>query len=75
MQGIGHLQEVIVGASATGRDGTLILGNRAEDAELGVKIFADVHDRSNIAAAIAVVRSRPNSDNGLLGEVILCELA
>jgi hypothetical protein len=53
----------------------LILRNGAEDAELGVQVFADIHDGCNIATAIAVVRSRPDGNHRLLREVILEEVS
>ena len=51
----------------------LILGNGTEDAEFGGQILADVHDGCNIAAAVAVVGSGPDGDNGLVLEVVLEE--
>lgn len=50
---------------------SLVVGNCGEDAELGVDVLVDCHDGCNIAAAVAVVRSRPHSDNRVLGEVVL----
>jgi hypothetical protein len=67
----GHLQEVIASTTSATRNSTLVFRNGAEDAELGVKVFANIHDRRNIAAAVAVVRSGPDGDDGLLGKVVL----
>jgi hypothetical protein len=39
-----NLQEVFASASATSWDSTLILGNSAEDAELGIQVFTNIHD-------------------------------
>lgn len=68
-------QEVLASATSTGWNCTLILWNSAEYAELWVQILTDVHDGCNITTAIAVIWSRPNGNNGLLGEVILNPLA
>lgn len=64
-------KEIFTGVASSCRDGTLIFRDGRKDTELGVQILADVHDRSHVTAAIAVIRSRPDSDNGLLREVIL----
>jgi hypothetical protein len=66
-----HLQEVIASATSSCRNSALVLGDGTEDAELRVEVFTDVHDRCNIATAIAVVRRGPNGDDRLLGEVVL----
>ena len=49
------LQEVFAWVSAASWDGTLVFRNGAEDAELGLQIFSDVHDGRNVATAVAVV--------------------
>jgi len=64
-------QEVLARVSSTCRYCPLIFRNRGEDAELRIQVFADVHNGSNVTTAVAVIRSRPNSDHGLLREVIL----
>jgi len=68
---VGKLQEVLSCTTTTGWDSALVFWNGAEDAELWVQILADVHDRSNITAAVAVIGCGPDGNNGLLGEVIL----
>jgi hypothetical protein len=52
----------------------LVLRNGTEDAELGVQILADIHDRSDVTASVAVVGRGPDRNHRLLGEVILPEL-
>jgi hypothetical protein len=66
-----HLQKVISSAASTSGDSTLFLGNGTEDAELGVEVFANIHDRCNIATAVAVVGCRPDRYNRLLREMVL----
>lgn len=48
-----------------------MIGNGREDLEFGLEVFAKVHDRGDIAAAVAVVWSRPDSDHVLVFEVVL----
>ncbi len=69
-----RLQEVLSSTSAASWNSTLILRDSREDAELGNEVFTNVHDGSNIATAVAVVRCGPNRDNSLLREMILCKL-
>jgi hypothetical protein len=52
----------------------LILRNSREDTEFWVQIFSNIHDGCNITAAVAVIRSRPNGNNGLLREVVLLNI-
>ena len=66
-----HLQKVIPSAASSSRDSTLILGNSTEYAKLGVEVLTDVHDRCNIAAAVAVVGCGPDRNNRLLRKMIL----
>jgi hypothetical protein len=68
---MGKLQEVFSCTTASGWDSALVFWNGAEDAELWVQILTDVHDGSNITAAVAVIGCGPDGNNGLLGEVIL----
>lgn len=49
----------------------LVVGHGREDAELCVEVAAHRHDGGDVAAAVAVVGCRPNSDDGLFGEVVL----
>jgi hypothetical protein len=69
-----HLQKVVASSAAAGGDSTLVLWNGTEDAELGVQILVDVHDRSDVTASVAVVGRGPDRNHRLLGEVILREL-
>jgi hypothetical protein len=70
-----QLQKVVASAATPSWNRTLVFGNGTEDAEFRAEIFANVHDRCNIAAAITVVRCRPDRNNRLLGEVVLQKLA
>lgn len=58
-----HLQKVVACAASPSRNSALVLGDRTEDAELGIQVLADVHDRCNITAAITVVGCRPDRNN------------
>ena len=69
------LQKVVASATTSSRNSTLVLGNGTEDAELGVEILANVHDRRNIPTAIAVVGCGPDCNYRLLGEVVLIKSA
>lgn len=42
-----------------------------EDAEFGIQVFIDGHDRGDISATIAVVRRRPHRNDRLLWKVEL----
>lgn len=70
-----HLQEIVASSTASSRNGALVFWNGAKDAELWVQILTNIHNRSNITASIAVIWCGPNSDDGLLREVVLGELA
>ena len=50
---------------------TISFGNGGEYGELWIQVFLEVHDRCNVAAAVAVVGSAPDSDDGLVFEVPL----
>ena len=67
-------KEIFTGVTSSCRDSTLIFRDGRKDAELWVKILSNIHDRSDVTAAIAVIRSRPDSDNRLLREVILSKV-
>jgi hypothetical protein len=71
---VGVLQEVFTRVSAASWDGTLVLRNGTEDAELGAQVFTNVHDGRNITTAVAVIRGGPDRDNGLLREVVLAHV-
>jgi len=42
-----------------------------KDAELRIQVFVDRHDRGNVSTAVAVIRSRPDSHDRLLGKMKL----
>ena len=52
---------------------TISLGNGGEDGEFGIQVLSKVHDRGDIAAAVTVIRSAPDGDNGLVFEMPLLE--
>jgi len=63
----------ILGAPPRGRrDGTLVVGHGREDREAWIEVLAEVHDGGDVAAAVAVVRSAPDCDDGFVFEVPLC---
>jgi replication fork clamp-binding protein CrfC len=64
-------QKVLAGSASSSWYCTLVLGDGTENAEFGIQILADVHDRGNITTAVAIVGSRPNGYNGLVCEVVL----
>lgn len=65
------LQEVVTGSTASCGNSTLLFGDSAEDAELGVEVLADVHDGSYIATTVAVVGRGPDGNDGFLSEMKL----
>src|SRR3569833_441072 len=70
---MGGLQEVVARPAAVAGHMAVLVAHGREDAELGIEIFVDRHDRSNVAAPITVVWCRPDSDHGLLSEMELRE--
>lgn len=66
-----NLQEVVATGAAASRNSTLFLWNGTEYAEFGIEVFAHVHDGGNVSAPIAIIRRRPDRNNGFLGKVIL----
>lgn len=58
-----HSQEIISSSTTIGRYGASLIGNGAEDAKPRIQIFADIHDGCNIATAVAIVGSRPDSND------------
>lgn len=66
-----HLQEILAYCAPTTRNVTLLFGNRSKNAEFLFAIGIDIHNRSNVAAAIAVVRSAPDGDHIFGREVVL----
>lgn len=65
-----YLQEVFARASPAGGHGASVIRDSAENLEVGLQVFAEGHDRGDVTAAVAVVGSRPDSDNFLRLEVI-----
>ena len=49
------LQEVLASASPASRDCTPVIGHRAENLKVWLEVFAERHDRGDVAAAVAVV--------------------
>lgn len=45
---------------------TVSFGNGGEDGELRFEILSEVHDGRDVAAAVAVIRSAPDGDDGLV---------
>lgn len=45
--------------------------HRAEDVEVGLEVFAQVHDGRHVSAAVAVVGSRPDCHNIPVFEMVL----
>lgn len=64
-------QEIIAWSSPACRHMPQLIGHRREDAKSRVKVFIDSHDGCNIAAAVTIVGSGPNSHDRVLWEVIL----
>ena len=49
-----------------------MLGHGGEDGEFGLQVLADVHDGCDVTAAVAVVGSGPDGDDGFVLEMELC---
>lgn len=64
------LQEIFAPASTACRYGSLVIGNGREYLELGLEVFAKVHNGGNIAAAVTVVWRRPHRYDILVLEVV-----
>ena len=65
------LQEILSSALPTGRNSSPVVGNGAEDLEVWIQVFSECHYACDIAAAVAVVRRRPDRDDILVFEVVL----
>ena len=48
-----------------------LVGHGRKNAELGLEVVIDRHDRRHITAPVAVVGRRPDGDDGLVREVEL----
>ena len=51
-----------------------MIGNSTEDLEFWLEVLAQVHDGSDVSAAVAVVRSGPDGDDVLVLEMVLVAL-
>ena len=65
------LQEILPSSTASSRYCTAMIGHGTEDLELLLEVFAEVHDGSDVPAAVAVVGCRPYRDDVLVFEVVL----
>jgi hypothetical protein len=64
-------QKVLSSPLPSRRHSPAMIWHSREDLEIWLKIFAQRHDRSDIPATIAVIRSRPNGHDVLRGKMIL----
>ena len=69
------LQEILSSAAAPGWHGAAMVGHGAEDLELLLQVFAKIHNRGDVAAAVAVVGRGPDCDDVLVLEMVLQKLA
>lgn len=65
------LEEVFAAGASAGGHGAAVIRHGAEDLELGLQVFAEVHDGSDVAAAVAVVGGGPHGDDVFVFEVVL----
>ena len=65
------LQEILSSAAAPGWHGAAVVGHGAEDLELLLQVLAQIHNRGDVAAAVAVVGRGPDCDDVLVLEVVL----
>lgn len=49
----------------------IFFGNGGEYGEFGIQVLSKVHDGGDVAAAVAVVGSTPDGDDGLVFKVPL----
>ena len=68
-----RLKEILGASASSCRNSTLVVRYRREDREARVEVFAEVHDGCYVAAAVAVVGSTPDCDDGFVLEVPLRE--
>lgn len=52
----------------------LIVADSTEQLEGGLEVFANLTDRGQVAASVAVVGGTPHGDDILVGEVVLVTL-
>lgn len=67
----GSLQEVLARSASTGWYGASVVGYGGEDGKVRVQVFAERHDRRDVAAAVTVVGCRPDGDYVLVLEMVL----
>jgi len=65
------LQKVLSSRTPPRRHSPPVLSNGAEDCEFGIQVFAERHYAGDVAAAVAVVWSRPDSYDVFIFEMIL----
>ena len=58
-----NLKEIVVAAAGGHGHSAFTVGNGRENAELGLQVFTNVHNRSDVTAAVAVVGSAPHGDD------------
>jgi hypothetical protein len=68
-------QEVLAPRAPTSGYSSLVIRYGAEDLEVRLEILAQVHYRSDVATAVAIVRCRPHGDDVFVFEVVLDLLA
>ena len=64
-------QEVIRPPARRTRHRTLVIRHGREDGELGIQVLAEIHDTRDITAAVAVIRRRPDGNDGFISKVPL----
>jgi hypothetical protein len=69
------LQEILSPAATPGWHGAAVVGHGAEDLELLLQVLAQIHNRGDVAAAVAVVGRGPYCDDVFVLEVVLQKLA
>jgi hypothetical protein len=69
------LKEVFTATTPPLRHRSAVIWNSAENLEARLEIFFQVHDGCDIAATVAVVRSRPYGDNIFVFEVVLLDVS
>ena len=68
---ISRLKEIFGAPTSGCRNSTLVVRHSREDREAWVEVFAEVHDRGDIPAAVAVIGRAPNGDDGFVLEMPL----
>jgi hypothetical protein len=65
-----RLEEVLAAAAAAGGHRAPMIGHGGEDLELGLEVFAQIHNGGDVAAAVAVVGCGPDRHDVLVFEVV-----